>query len=234
MATLVTSQLQDSISDKAKILSLQNSGKAICLRNNGKATSLRNSDKAISQNRDRVISSKNGGKAVSLQSSGKTITQNKASSLQNNVKITTPRHSGKAISLQNSSKVMSLQDSGKVTSLQDSGKVKSLQDSGASDYGDFVGVREEFELEESTEGPERHSNGLYYPICIGDVLIQKYRIEHKLGHGNYSTVWLAHDILKEKDVALRSWFLETRDKMNTTCRRKSSVPCRTLPIFSHV
>jgi serine/threonine protein kinase len=59
------------------------------------------------------------------------------------------------------------------------------------------------ELEEYTEGPERYSNGLYYPICIGDVLVQKYRIEHKLGHGNYSTVWLAHDILKEKDVALK-------------------------------
>jgi len=88
-------------------------------------------------------------------------------------------------------------------SLQDSGKVTSLRDSGASDYGDFVGVREAFELEEYTEGPERYSNGLYYPICIGDVLVQKYRIEHKLGHGNYSTVWLAHDILKEKDVALK-------------------------------
>lgn len=42
MATLVTSQLQDSISDKAKILSPQNSGKAISLQNSGKAISLRN------------------------------------------------------------------------------------------------------------------------------------------------------------------------------------------------
>jgi serine/threonine protein kinase len=32
------------------------------------------------------------------------------------------------------------------------------------------------------------------------VLIQTYRIEHKLGHGGFSTVWLARD---RKDVALK-------------------------------
>jgi serine/threonine protein kinase len=30
-----------------------------------------------------------------------------------------------------------------------------------------------------------------------------YRIEHKLGHGESSTVWLARDIKNEKDVALK-------------------------------
>ena len=33
--------------------------------------------------------------------------------------------------------------------------------------------------------------------------LQTYRIEHKLGHGGFSTVWLARDIQEEKDVALK-------------------------------
>lgn len=44
---------------------------------------------------------------------------------------------------------------------------------------------------------------LYYPICIGNILAHRYRIEHKLGHGGFSTVWMARDIRKGKDVALK-------------------------------
>ncbi|KAN0072755.1 Protein kinase-like domain containing protein [Elaphomyces granulatus] len=51
------------------------------------------------------------------------------------------------------------------------------------DYGDFVGLY----------------FGLLYPIRIGDVLEDTYRIEHKLGHGEKSAVWLARDIKKQKD-----------------------------------
>ncbi|WEW61765.1 hypothetical protein PRK78_007259 [Emydomyces testavorans] len=64
-------------------------------------------------------------------------------------------------------------------------EIMSLQDSSApNDYGDFVDSDDEFEIEESAEPLERyHQPGLYYPICIGEVLAQTYRIEHKLGHG---------------------------------------------------
>jgi hypothetical protein len=40
--------------------------------------------------------------------------------------------------------------------------------------------------------------GLFYPI--GEVLVETYRIEHKLGDGRF---WLARDIQNEKDVALK-------------------------------
>ena len=33
----------------------------------------------------------------------------------------------------------------------------------------------------------------YYPVRIGDVYKQRYRIIAKLGYGAYSTVWLAED-----------------------------------------
>ena len=58
-------------------------------------------------------------------------------------------------------------------------------------------------IEEDTEPAQGYDQGLYYPICIGDVLVQTYRIEHKLGYGGCSTVWLARDIREQKDVALK-------------------------------
>jgi serine/threonine-protein kinase SRPK3 len=33
----------------------------------------------------------------------------------------------------------------------------------------------------------------YYPVKIGDIFKQQYRIIAKLGYGAYSTVWLARD-----------------------------------------
>ena len=38
---------------------------------------------------------------------------------------------------------------------------------------------------------------------IGQVLDQRYCIEHKLGHGGFSTVWMAHDSKTQTDVALK-------------------------------
>ncbi|KAM0080438.1 hypothetical protein ACKRZS_007415 [Fusarium odoratissimum] len=72
-----------------------------------------------------------------------------------------------------------------------------------ADGGDFVDSDDEFEVEEVSEDPQRYLEGLYYPICIGETLADQYRIEHKLGHGGFSTVWMAYDILEKKDVALK-------------------------------
>ncbi|EWY99945.1 CMGC protein kinase [Fusarium oxysporum NRRL 32931] len=72
-----------------------------------------------------------------------------------------------------------------------------------ADGGDFVDSDDEFEVEEVSEDPQRYLEGLYYPIHIGETLANQYRIEHKLGHGGFSTVWMAYDILGKKDVALK-------------------------------
>lgn len=71
------------------------------------------------------------------------------------------------------------------------------------DFGDFVGSDDECEVETDAEPRERYREGLYCPLSIGEVLIQRYRIEHKLGWGGFSTVWLAHDIQESKAVALK-------------------------------
>ncbi|KAH7173253.1 kinase domain-containing protein [Fusarium flagelliforme] len=73
----------------------------------------------------------------------------------------------------------------------------------ASIWGDFVDSDDECEVEDASEPPERYDKGLYYPIFIGEILINRYRIEHKLGHGGFSTVWMAHDMVRDVDVALK-------------------------------
>ena len=45
--------------------------------------------------------------------------------------------------------------------------------------------------------------GGYHPIHINDRLAQRYRIVHKLGHGTFSTAWLAIDEKIPKYVAVK-------------------------------
>lgn len=45
--------------------------------------------------------------------------------------------------------------------------------------------------------------GGYHPIQIDDCLHKRYRIVHKLGHGTFSTVWLALDERTSKYLAIK-------------------------------
>ncbi|CAJ0555378.1 Ff.00g054430.m01.CDS01 [Fusarium sp. VM40] len=73
----------------------------------------------------------------------------------------------------------------------------------ASVWGDFVDSDDEGEVEDECEPAERYDKGLYYPVCIREVLANRYRIKHKLGHGGFSTVWMAHDFNSDNDVTLK-------------------------------
>ncbi|CAI7649154.1 unnamed protein product [Penicillium bialowiezense] len=70
-------------------------------------------------------------------------------------------------------------------------------------------TNEEFDtrfLYEHLEGIERLENyqpGGYHPIQIGDHFHNRYRVVHKLGHGSYSTAWLAHDEKLNKYAAMK-------------------------------
>jgi serine/threonine protein kinase len=88
------------------------------------------------------------------------------------------------------------------TSLQD-GDSDMLQEGDAVDHGYFVRFGKEYKVDGCAEALEQYESGLRYPIRIGDVLMGTYCIEHKLGHGDSSTVWLARDTKKERDVALK-------------------------------
>ncbi|ATY58657.1 CMGC kinase [Cordyceps militaris] len=77
------------------------------------------------------------------------------------------------------------------------------EDDGLDDCGSFVSSDEGGDIEYLSEPIERYTDGIYYPICIGDVLADTYRIVHKLGWGGFSTVWMAHNIKSQKMVALK-------------------------------
>ncbi|KAK0107083.1 hypothetical protein ONS95_003792 [Cadophora gregata] len=59
------------------------------------------------------------------------------------------------------------------------------------------------EIEENSEPIDQYDTKLYYPLTIGDVLDERYKIVHKLGWGGCSTVWMAHDTRERKYVALK-------------------------------
>ncbi|KMP02883.1 hypothetical protein CIRG_02575 [Coccidioides immitis RMSCC 2394] len=72
--------------------------------------------------------------------------------------------------------------------------------SDVSTYGDFIDPDDYDILEHYSENMDEHE---YYPICPGEIVEKRYRVVHKLGHGAFSTVWLAHDLQKKVDVALK-------------------------------
>ncbi|KAH9909598.1 kinase domain-containing protein [Xylariomycetidae sp. FL2044] len=82
------------------------------------------------------------------------------------------------------------------------------------DVGYFVDSDDEGEVEGDAEPRERCA--LYCPIQISALLVQRYRIVHKLGWGGFSTVWLARDQVQEKYVALKimipDWRQEEHEK----------------------
>lgn len=80
----------------------------------------------------------------------------------------------------------------------------------AADFGDFVSTEdEEIDLEEIVEPWHKYDMKttptpyVFYPICVGEVLDERYLVEHKIGSGGFSTVWMAHDLQDSRDVALK-------------------------------
>ncbi|KAJ5142661.1 kinase-like protein [Penicillium bovifimosum] len=85
-------------------------------------------------------------------------------------------------------------------------------------------------LYEPLEGIERFENygpGGYHPIQIGDHFHGRYRVVHKLGHGSYSTAWLARDEQCNKYVAVKICIANANSKeadMISTLTRPHCLP----------
>ena len=52
------------------------------------------------------------------------------------------------------------------------------------------------------EDLDKYQPGGYHHLRPGDGLNNHYRLVDKLGHGGYSTIWLARDLLKARYVAV--------------------------------
>ncbi|KAF5701087.1 CMGC kinase [Fusarium mundagurra] len=86
------------------------------------------------------------------------------------------------------------------------------QERDAQDWGDFVDSGEEPDVEFACEDINLYPRGVCYPISIGEVIIERYHIVHKLGHGAFSTVWMAYVMVENKDVALKILMLGNSDE----------------------
>jgi hypothetical protein len=71
------------------------------------------------------------------------------------------------------------------------------------DRGYFVDSEDEWEIDEYVEPYPKYQPGLFHPVCIGEILAERYRIEHKIGHGGFYTVWTAFDLQEKKSIALK-------------------------------
>lgn len=56
---------------------------------------------------------------------------------------------------------------------------------------------------EEVEDLTRYEPGGYHPIEIGGTLHNRYRVVNKLGHGTFSTAWLARDTIADRYVAVK-------------------------------
>ncbi|KAJ5203992.1 uncharacterized protein N7498_004871, partial [Penicillium cinerascens] len=77
-----------------------------------------------------------------------------------------------------------------------------------TDFGDFVkDEEEELDLEELVELWHRYdtedNQNVLYPIYLGEMLNERYLVEHKLGFGGGLTVWMAFDLQGKREVALK-------------------------------
>lgn len=62
----------------------------------------------------------------------------------------------------------------------------------------------------------RYGPGGYHPVAIGDNLGGRYHVLNKLGHGSYSTVWLARDDTLQRLVAVKVCTAEASPRESET------------------
>lgn len=85
---------------------------------------------------------------------------------------------------------------------------QNSKDSGAADLGYFAITEKEVDdVEELSEPWEKYDINrtphVFYPVRVGEVLNERYLIEHKIGFDGFSTVWMAYDLQDKRQVALK-------------------------------
>ncbi|KAI5849905.1 kinase-like domain-containing protein [Tricharina praecox] len=75
----------------------------------------------------------------------------------------------------------------------------------------------DWEAQWQTENKHMYQPGGFHPVIIGDILNDRYVIENKLGHGGFSTVWVAVDTLhQDRLIALKISYDVSQQGQHTT------------------
>lgn len=82
--------------------------------------------------------------------------------------------------------------------------------------------RQLYECIEDVESLEYYQPGGYHPIQVGNIFQERYEIVHKLGHGSYSTIWLARDEKMGKFVAMKVGIADHGPKESDILSRMSA------------
>ena len=99
-----------------------------------------------------------------------------------------------------------------------------------SQYRSLITSKFRYACDVEAEPLHRYRSGGYHPVRLGDAFKQgRYKVLHKLGHGGFSTVWIARDQSLHRNVALKIVTSENSSSMNRelcTHRRllENSVP----------
>lgn len=99
-----------------------------------------------------------------------------------------------------------------------------------SQYRSLITSKFRYACDVEAEPLHRYRSGGYHPVRLGDAFKQgRYKVLHKLGHGGFSTVWIARDQSLNRNVALKIVTSENSSSMNRelcTHRRllENSVP----------
>ncbi|THY81555.1 kinase-like protein [Aureobasidium pullulans] len=73
-----------------------------------------------------------------------------------------------------------------------------------SQHRSFVTSNLRYTCDVDAEPIHRYRFGGYHPVRLGDAFKQgRYKVLHKLGHGGFSTVWIARDQSLNQNVALK-------------------------------
>jgi serine/threonine protein kinase len=74
----------------------------------------------------------------------------------------------------------------------------------------------------------RYEPGGYHPVYLGDVYNERYQVVHKLGHGGFSTVWLAKDQRKSSTNRWVALKIVVADE-STRVKEKIEILARAVP-----
>lgn len=87
---------------------------------------------------------------------------------------------------------------------------------------------------DDVERPSGYRPGGYHPVVVGDKFNDRYHIVDKLGHGSFSTIWLARDEKAERYVALKICTADSENRETDILRDLSHISFLEEPGWSMV